>query len=331
MSASSFNRHYSVHGVHIETCAPRAEIAAALHYRLAPFHSDATGPAAARFEYVEVTETELAHVPRPTAESVRVIAASEISEFLYAPDEDLLYTSFAGRMKGRWDARLGVSRVYFPEAELDRLWRLTHPMFTLPLLDCLKRRGRYSVHAAGLCLNGKGLLFPGNSGHGKTTLTLALLRAGWGYLSDDQVFLTREADGVRLLAFPDEIDVTENTARMFPELAPVLTAPPRPGWPKRQVQVSEIYGREFVPECEAAAVIFPRVAHADQTELELMAPQEAFFELLASVTVTDAASSQAHLDAIGALLHQVPCYRMRTGRDLDALPDRLAQLAHRAA
>jgi len=327
MHASSFNRQYSVHGVRIETCVPRDEIATALHYRLAPFHPEATGPAEIRFEYVQVSESELADIPRPSGESVRVIAASEISEILYAPDEDLLYTSFAGRMKGRWEPRQGVSRVYFPEAELNRLWRLTHPMFTQALLDCLKRRGLYSVHAAGLCINGRGLLFPGHSGHGKTTLTLALLRAGWGYLSDDQVLLTRGKEGVRLLAFPDEIDVTENTARMFPELAPVLETPRRPDWPKRQVQVSEVYGREFVPECEPAAVIFPRVAHTDHTVLEPMAAQEAFFELLGGVTVTEAASSQAHLNAIGALVQQVPCYRMHTGRDLDTLPDRLAELA----
>ena len=56
-------------------------------------------------------------------------------------------------------------------------WLPSHPLFTLPFIEMLKRRGRYNVHAAGFALNGQGLLFPGSSGAGKSTLALALLRA----------------------------------------------------------------------------------------------------------------------------------------------------------
>jgi hypothetical protein len=326
MTPSPLVKQYLVHGVRIVTDVEHPEVSNALYYRLGAFETESTAPADFRFEYRCVSEATLAEVERPTGDTVRAIAQSEVSEVLYHPGEDVLYVSLAGRMKTYWDARRGVARVYFPQAELDHLWRLTHPMFTLPLVDALKRRGRYNVHAAGLSIHGKGLLFPGESGYGKTTLTLALLRAGFGFLSDDLMLLDPRGDRVHLLAFPDEIDVTENTARMFPELAPVLEAPSRPDWPKRQVRVAEIYGAGFVPECEPAAIIFPRVAHTDHTELEPMAPEEAFFELIASVTLTEQASSQAHLDAIGALLRQVPCYRMRTGRDLDTLPARLVEL-----
>src|SRR5262245_3573357 len=56
------------------------------------------------------------------------------------------------------------------------LWTLSHPLFTLPLVEMLKRRGLYGLHAGGVCLHGRALLLPGTSGSGKTTLTLALAR-----------------------------------------------------------------------------------------------------------------------------------------------------------
>ena len=90
-------------------------------------------------------------------------------------------------------------------------------MFTLPFIETMKRRGLYNLHAAGLCKGERALLLPGSSGSGKSTLTLALLRAGWGFISDDMVFL-KQGDS-RVLAFPDEIDFTEKTARLL-ELSP---------------------------------------------------------------------------------------------------------------
>ena len=68
-------------------------------------------------------------------------------------------------------------------------------------------------------LDGQGLLFTGASGAGKSTLTVALLRAGFGLLGDDTLFLTQNEEGIRALAFPDEVDVTEQTIGFFPELS----------------------------------------------------------------------------------------------------------------
>jgi hypothetical protein len=43
------------------------------------------------------------------------------------------------------------------------------------------------------------------------------------------------AAGLRVLAFPEAINVTEATAAMFPERHPLLQRPKALGWPKRQV------------------------------------------------------------------------------------------------
>lgn len=48
-----------------------------------------------------------------------------------------------------------------------------------------------ALHAAGLSAGGGVLLLPGRSGSGKSVLAAALVAAGWGYLSDDAILLTK--------------------------------------------------------------------------------------------------------------------------------------------
>lgn len=56
---------------------------------------------------------------------------------------------------------------------------------------------RYVVHAAAVELNGAAHLFLGESGHGKSTLSMGLVCQGAGYMGDDLVFLYVE-DGVAM-------------------------------------------------------------------------------------------------------------------------------------
>src|SRR5829696_1466585 len=58
-------------------------------------------------------------------------------------------------------------------------------LFHLALIELLRCRGLYTIHATALEKQGRGILIPGNSGRGKTTSFISLLRAGYRYLSDD--------------------------------------------------------------------------------------------------------------------------------------------------
>ncbi len=69
-----------------------------------------------------------------------------------------------------------------------------YPYFTIPLMEVMKRRGRFPLHAGCVAKEGRGLLLAGTSGSGKSTLTAALVRDGWDFLSDDTVFIAPQAD-----------------------------------------------------------------------------------------------------------------------------------------
>lgn len=117
---------------------------------------------------------------------------------LYSDRDDLLYIEI-GAPSGAGPrlaalCRLGEGRVEIAalRPRPGDLWLLSHPLFTLPLCELAKRRGLFSLHAGGLCRDGRALLLPGASGAGKSTLSVALACAGFGLLGDDTVFLRRD-------------------------------------------------------------------------------------------------------------------------------------------
>ena len=152
-----------------------------------------------------------------------------------------------------------------------------------------------------------------------------LARAGFGFLGDDTLFLARRPEGLRLLAFPDEVDLTDETVSFFPDLAPWLAAP-RSGWRKRQLRAEEACGAEVVWECAPSHLVFPHVSGRQESALIRVGADGALLELVPNVLLTEPASSQAHLDALADLAAASSCWRLETGRDLDGAVRLLAAL-----
>jgi hypothetical protein len=317
-------RSYNFHGLHLRISADPA-VATAVYARFAAFARGERGDPALTFTFDCVREDEDG-IPAPSLDAVRPVYDSAMGAVLYADALDQLIIQSADGVYAVCDPARGATRVVIPPSLVEQSWLLSHPLVTIPLIEMLKRCGRFSVHAAGLAIDGRGLLFPGTSGAGKSTLTLALVRAGLGFLGDDMLFLAHEADGPRVLAFPDEIDVTDSTVQLFPELADVLTAPKAPGWPKHQVRAPERFGVPIVWSCKPAVLVFPHVAGTARSRLEPMDRMEALLELAPNVLLTAPQAAQAHLDALAALVETCACYRLETGRDLESLPALIAGL-----
>lgn len=318
-------QRYSIHGVEIAVSFGRPELAAALDARLRAFRLEAAEvPPDLAFDYAVVASPAEHAFDEPPARARRVYEPL-VGEVLYDEHADRLLVDYEGRVRLVVEPGRGLVRCTILEPEAGSLWLLTHPLFTLPLMELLKRRGRYAVHAACVAVDGRGLLLPGTSGSGKSTLSIALARADFGFLGDDIVFLARDgAPGdtadLSVLAFPDEIDVTDQTAGFFPELRPLLDQPATPGWHKRQVWPERLWGTEIVGRCRPVALVFPRVAGRPDSALAPMDRGEALLEVATNVLLTEPAATRAHLDAVGDLVRHASCYRLETGRDLDRVP-----------
>lgn len=302
---------YTFHGLKLRVSVPpgHGEILGSFHARLAALPADGNGPADVSLE-IRTGPRHL--VERP--ETARTVYDPPVGEVVYDDAGDRLYLEHGPRLRALCEPGLGRATFSVLEPEAEDLWVLSHPLLSVPLLELCKRRGLFGVHAAGVSLEDRALVLAGTSGSGKSTLSLALARDGFDFLGDDTLFLSR-TPRLRVLAFPDEVDLTEQTVSFFPEIAPWL-APQPAGWRKRQLRAEEAFGSRIAWECEPAVLVFPRVSGQPQSELRPIDPGEALFELAPNVLLTEPGSSQAHLDALAELARASRCYRLETGRDL---------------
>ena len=300
--------NYDVHGAGLEVRANSAAPPAEMDLRLRGFPGGAGEPAL-RLEFLEGRELS------PPAAVGRPVYDTPYGEVLYFDETDTLWGDLHG-VRVRCDASAGVARLQCEDFHGRALYLATHPLATISLMELLERRGRYALHAACLADGGRGVLVAGPTGSGKSTLTLALLRAGLEFVSDDLVFLVPGEPAVAALGFADAVGVTEDAATRFGELRRWAGAERRPGFPKHLVRIEEAFGVTPVASCVPRALVFPEVVRDRRGEVIELPPAEAWLRLVPDVLVTHAASTQAHLRAISALVGQVACYRVLSGTDL---------------
>ncbi len=177
---------------------------------------------------------------------------------LYGEASDELYVDY-GRVRATCRAAAGDLLVSALEPVEEAAWAVTRPLFTLPLLEVLKRRGIYGVHAAGVAHGDRGILLAGGTGAGKTTLALTLVQAGFDFLGDDMLFLSGDAGGPLVLAFPDELDVSDTTVSFFPGIEDLLWPETLPGASKRQLPPDRLDG-STAESAGPSLLLFPRIA-----------------------------------------------------------------------
>ena len=313
-------RQYDFHGVRLDVSTDDEGVADAIAERFADFATTDARPAEIDFT-IELVDDPRGHaVSRPRGRSRPVYDPPE-GEVSYFDDQEVLYIGVPETLRLECDTRRQTVRVSALRTQKQRDWLLSRPMLTIPLVELLKRRRLFNVHAACLGANGRGVLFAGASGSGKSTLALALLTSGFEFLGDDMVFL-RNGDGPqRVLAFPDAIDFTPSTAAFFPELRELVGQPVPADWPKHRVSAGAVFGTAFVANCVPVAIVFPRVSEASRSELIPVGADEALLALAPNVLLTAPDHAQAHLDALAELVRVCDCYRLEAGRDFDRIAE----------
>jgi len=318
VSEIKHTRIYRLHGMDLRfSCS--AAIAESLNsrFRLLPSGGEPRGTISIDFQSVPDQSQHSVERPQGQGRSFYDLPSGEAS---YFKSSDQLYVSFGNGLRVLSNPNLGNASFSIVESEPTNLFMASHLILTILLVEIFKRHGCYSMHAAGFSREGKAVLIPGTSGAGKSTLAITLLRGGFGYLSDDMVFLRRRADGLGVLSFPEDVDVSDRTIDFFPELDFLKRSPKAVGWPKRQVRADEVYRAEIIREARAGAIVFPRISAKETSEVRPIDADEALREIVSNVLLTEGRSCQNHLDILTELVRQTPCYRLETGRDFDRIP-----------
>lgn len=133
------------------------------------------------------------------------------------------------------------------------------------------------VHAGSVVTpGGKGLLLPGASGSGKTTLTAGLVRAGFGYLSDEAGAIDPVTR--RLYPYPRTLCLKEGSFELFAELNGRRATLRRLGseW---YVRPESIRPGALAGPCDVRFVIAPLYREGSDTRLIPMTKGQAVAEL----------------------------------------------------
>lgn len=231
-------------------------------------------------------------------------------------DQGLILVDFAAEM----------AQVYLiePEAMHEDI-RISY--FHFALVELLKRRGFYTLHATALEKNGKGVLIPGCSGRGKTTAFVSLLRSGYRCLSDDHPLLHENNGELELLAFEEKVDITENSLKFFPEFQNIDDEKlPKGSW-KRYFYIEDFYDDRFAMSCRPRMLLFPQIVDVPTSSVEPLKKSRALEELLPeTLAVFDKNVAKQEFQFLSRLVDQLDCYQLYFGHDVLELPKLITPL-----
>ncbi|MEX0761517.1 MAG: hypothetical protein WD208_11430 [Dehalococcoidia bacterium] len=200
--------------------------------------------------------------------------------------------------------------------------------FLVAMLMALRSHGLYGLHANALVLANTRALLVGDSGCGKTTTTLALIRAGWSYLSDDALMIRAVDGGAEVMAFRRGFSSTDLTRNAFPELRPSGGVWREIGDSKWLADLDTQYQGRFVDRCTPNLIVFPEIVPAAQSRLDPVDQTEGFTRLLrqSSGILTDPASVNTQFGLLKSLVEQVTCWRLLAGTDVYERPEAISSL-----
>ena len=156
------------------------------------------------------------------------------------------------------------------------------------------------LHAAAVEHGGAGVLLPGASGAGKSTMAAALVMDGFGYLTDELVGLA----GREMVPFPKALSLDRSSAGVLG-----LPIPPHEGHGTFHVPADELRPASLGRPCEPVLVVFPRIDPSRPTTMDEMDSADAMLALIANCVNLPAHGGRAfHL--LAEIVAASRCYRL---------------------
>jgi hypothetical protein len=209
------------------------------------------------------------------------------------------------------------------------LYELGRPLHA-PLLLWHRDRGIHAVHAGLVSEDGRGVLFAGEGGSGKTTSALACLFAGFQYLSDDYVGLERRGDGTYVgHSLYASSHLEPGHLRRFPELVPHAIRGHLPHEDKSLVLLSDLFPDRFARSTPIDLLLLPRVTGGPEPIARPATKGQALLRLAPSSLLMLPHATGAAFGRLADLVDRVPRYWLELGGDVHAIPPRVRELLAR--
>jgi hypothetical protein len=167
------------------------------------------------------------------------------------------------------------------------------------------------LHAGAASWKGGGILLPAATESGKTTLVAGLIRAGFGYLSDEAAAIDPVSGWVH--PYPKPLSMEPSSIEAIRDLANEL--PPEYGWGSRvqyQIRPSDMRPRSTGTACPVRYVVAPQYDRNHQTELHPISRAEAVI-VLADNSFNLRRFGSRGVITLAGMVEGAECYRLRIG------------------
>ena len=188
------------------------------------------------------------------------------------------------------------------------------------IIECLKRKGLYSIHSAGVYDGRRVYLIVGDSGCGKTTTTLSLVINDFKYVSDD--FLLFKVMNAQVFVYPyfKKIKIDSELKTRFTEIS-------MGGNPQISYNMLKKLRDSFITSIKPSAIIFPIITLANRSEIKKVGKIETYKRLLKQIVLAvDKGVSKNQVEALDVLVRQCTAYELLSGRDIYENPQKLIGL-----
>lgn len=185
-----------------------------------------------------------------------------------------------------------------------------------PLIAILSTFGYLSVHASSVQVNGKGILFTGKGGRGKSTAAYAMLRRGHAILTDDRILLKKN-EVYTAHSLTDVIKQRlETSKKLFPELPDLKPLYSVDG--ECYYKVSATDGLSHLGSTKIDYLLFFERTGKPKSRLEKVNPSKAIGELFpVTLSIFNPKELKNKFELLLDFLEQVNCYKVYYGTDMD--------------
>jgi hypothetical protein len=259
-------------------------------------------------------------VARPIAPWVWPDATQAVELTLPAGAEDFfpLYDSVR-QIFGLYQQSTRTAVVCVPDAA-----RLPTPWHGAPLFRMFhwwsQSVGLALLHAACVGTDDGAVLLVGKGGSGKSTTSLLCLAAGLRYVSDDYCLLEPSADRPRAHCLYNTGKLHRDHITRFPSLAQCAVDVAGDVYDKKLIFASQHFPQQLARSLPLRAVFLPCIVGGDSHRLVPTSPGEALRALAPSTLFQVSGHGPRHLQTMGALVRQLPAYRLELGTDFASIP-----------
>lgn len=314
---------FRLHGLDLCVTTDREEMAQAVQTLLG-HAATRRSPARGRLECQVHSWSPATPFPLDRFPGARLVASGETTG--YFAWQGLCLIDFYPWATAAIDPRQGFAVLIVNEAVSPSPLLFSNQILFQTLEVLLQARGLYPIHAAAVAQGRTGVLFPAESGAGKTTIALTLVRAGFRFLGDDKPIIAIRAGRPVILSFPEPIQTYVDELGAFQELPDRSYPGFAPDVPlKTAFRADDFKPGCVVPSARPGALIFPD-GRTDGASLIEPIPRADGLRRLIELNWPIPWGFDRFLDLMTDLTARTPCYRLRCGRTLEELPERVSEV-----